>query len=65
MINDGKKAYVWMVGENNMPVSREVVPGPSTATYQTILSGLEEGEEVIVRGTHTVMPGVPVEPVAL
>jgi hypothetical protein len=48
-----------------MPVSREVVPGPSTATYQTILSGLEEGEEVIVRGTHKVMPGVPVEPVAL
>ena len=63
--HDGDKAYVWQVGENNMPVRREVVPGPSTATYQTILSGLEEGEEVIVRGTHKIMPGVPVDPVAL
>ena len=62
---DGDGAYVWMVGEGNMPVKRAVVPGPSTASYQTILSGLEEGEEVIVRGTHKVMPGVPVEPVAL
>ena len=63
--HDGDKAYVWQVGENNMPVRREVVPGPSTATYQTILSGLEEGEEVIVRGTHKIVPGVPVEPIAL
>jgi len=58
-------AYVWMVGENNVPVKRPVEPGPATATYQTILSGLEEGEEVIVRGTQKIMPGVPVEPVAL
>ena len=65
VINDGAKAFVWMVGEGNMPVRREVVPGPSTSTYQTILSGLEEGEEVIVRGTHKIMPNVPVEPVAL
>jgi hypothetical protein len=41
------------------------VTGPSTSTYQTIVSGLEEGEEVIVRGTHKVMPNVPVEPVSL
>ena len=26
---------------------------------------LEEGEGVIVRGTHKIMPNVPVEPVAL
>ena len=65
VIHDGEAAYVWMVGENNLPVRRDVAPGPATATYQTILSGLEEGEEVIVRGTHKIMPGVPVEPVAL
>ena len=39
-------AYVWMVGENNLPVKRPVEPGPSTSTYQTVLSGLEEGEEI-------------------
>ena len=65
VVHDGDKDFVWMVGENNMPVRRDVVTGPSTATYQTILSGLEEGEEVIVRGTHKVIPNVPVEPVAL
>ena len=65
VIHDGGAGYVWMVGENNMPVRRDVVPGPATATYQTILSGLEEGEEVVVRGTHKIVPGVPVEPVAL
>jgi len=63
--HDGEKSFVWMVGENKLPVRREVVPGPATATYQTILSGLEEGEEVIVRGTHKVMEGVPVEPVKI
>ena len=65
VVHDGDKAFVWKVGEHNMPVRRDVVTGPATATYQTILSGLEEGEEVIVRGTHKVVPGVPVEPVAL
>ena len=65
VVHDGEKDFVWMVGEHNMPVRRDVVTGPSTATYQTILSGLEEGEEVIVRGTHKVMPGVKVDPVAL
>ena len=65
VVHDGDKDFVWMVGENKMPVRRDVVTGPSTATYQTILSGLEEGEEVIVRGTHKVIPNVPVEPVSL
>ena len=65
VVHDGEKDFVWMVGEHNMPVRRDVVTGPSTATYQTILSGLEEGEEVIVRGTHKVIPNVPVEPVSL
>ena len=65
VIRDGDGAYVWMVGAGNLPEKRVVVPGPATATYQTILSGLEEGEEVIVRGTHKVIPNVAVEPVAL
>ena len=62
---DGDQAFVWMVGENNLPVRRDVTPGPATATYQTILDGLSEGEEVISRGTQKVVPNVPVEPVSL
>ena len=65
VVHDGDKDFVWMVGENNLPVRRDIVAGPSTSTYQTVVSGLEEGEEVVVRGTHKIMPGVPVEPVAL
>ena len=61
--NDGN--YVWQVGPGNMPQKKRIEQGPSTASYQTITSGLEEGEEVIVRGMHKIMPGVPVEPVAL
>ena len=63
--HDGDKAFVWMVGEGNMPVRREVVPAATTATYEAIASGLEEGEEVIVSGTHKIMLGHEVEPVAL
>ena len=63
--HDGDKAFVWMVGENNMPVRRDVVPAATTDTYEAIASGLEEGEEVIVRGTHKIMPDRAVEPVAL
>jgi RND family efflux transporter MFP subunit len=65
VVHDGDKDFVWMVGEGNMPVRRDVVTGPATSTYQTIVSGLEEGEGVIVRGTHKIMPNVPVEPVEL
>jgi membrane fusion protein (multidrug efflux system) len=65
VLHDGDQAYVWMVGEHNLPVRRDIETGPATASYQTVVSGLEEGEEVIVRGTHKVIPGVPVEPVGL
>ncbi|MBR6021047.1 MAG: efflux RND transporter periplasmic adaptor subunit [Kiritimatiellae bacterium] len=65
LLHDGDQAYVWMVGEGNLPVRRDVTAGPASATYQTILDGLSEGEEIIVTGTHKVVPGVPVEPVKL
>ena len=58
-------AYVWTVGEGNLPQRRAVVAGPTTASYETIDSGLEPGDEVIVRGTHKVVEGVPVEPVSI
>ena len=60
VIHSGGEAFVWMVGENGMPVRRDVETGPATATYETIASGLEAGEDVVVAGTHKIMPGVPV-----
>ena len=59
------QAYVWMVGEGKMPVRRDIAVAATTATYEAVESGLAEGEELIVRGTHKVVPGMPVEPVSL
>lgn len=65
VVHDPAGAYVWKVGEGNLPERRDVVAGVATSSYETVLSGLEPGEEVIVRGTQKVMPGVPVEPVSI
>lgn len=59
------KAYVWMIGENKMPVRRDIVVAATTSSYEAIESGLEEGESVIVRGTHKIVPDLPVEPISL
>ncbi len=61
--HDGDTAFVWMVGEGNVPVRREIVSAAITTTYEAIESGLEDGEEVIVRGTQKIVPGRPVDPV--
>ena len=65
IVHDAGKTFVWMVGPGNLPIRREISIAASTATYEAVESGLEEGEEIIVRGTHKIMPNVPVEPVSL
>ena len=53
------------MGENNMPEKRTVVTDGVTETYEIISSGLKAGEIVIAQGTHKVIPGTPVNPVAV
>ncbi len=55
--------FVYVLGADNMPQRRRVVPGPSAKGVQVITSGLKAGETVIVDGTHKVMPGLGVKPV--
>lgn len=63
VVRDNDKSYVWMVGEGNLPVRREITIAASTLSYEAVSAGLEEGEMVVVRGTHKIIPGVQVEPI--
>lgn len=57
--------FLYVIGENNMPEKRTVVTDGVTETYEIISSGLKAGEVVIAQGTHKVIPGTPVNPVAV
>lgn len=57
--------FLYVMGENNMPEKRTVVTDGVTETYEIISSGLKAGEVVIAQGTHKVIPGTPVNPVAV
>ena len=63
LMNDGTASYVYVLGENNIPQRRVVVPGAQSGAKQIILEGLSEGETVVTDGMLKVIPGVPVEPV--
>lgn len=57
--NDG--AYVWLLDGENKPAQRRVRLGNSEPDKQYVLEGLKAGETVVSKGTHKVMPGVPVK----
>ncbi|MCD8351426.1 MAG: efflux RND transporter periplasmic adaptor subunit [Planctomycetaceae bacterium] len=62
VMHDAGSAYVYVMGEDNQAQRREVTLGFATGGLQTIVSGLEPGEFVVVDGTHKVVPGSPIEP---
>ncbi len=64
VVRIGGEPTVWVRDRDGVR-ERRVEIGLDDNRVVRVLSGLEEGEEVIVRGTHKVMPNVPVEPVAL
>ena len=58
-----KGPYVYVLDGENKVQYRPVTTGGIVGSRQIILSGLREGETVIVDGTHKVMPGQAVQPV--
>jgi RND family efflux transporter MFP subunit len=55
--------FAYTVSSSNTVEKRFVVPGPLVHGKRIILSGLQEGERVIVNGTLRVLfPGQPVQP---
>jgi membrane fusion protein, multidrug efflux system len=62
VLSDQEGDYVYVVGADNKATQRRVKLGQSTGPYAAILSGLTEGENVIVDGIQRVRPGQAVSP---
>jgi membrane fusion protein (multidrug efflux system) len=65
VLSDQQGNYVYVVDAEKKAQVRRVELGQSTPALATILSGLKEGETVIVDGLQRVRPGNPVNPVPL
>ena len=62
VLSDQQGDYVYVVGADNKAEQRRVQLGQSTSTIAAVISGLKEGEHVIVEGLQRVRPGQPVSP---
>jgi membrane fusion protein (multidrug efflux system) len=62
VLSDQQGDYVYVVGADNKAEQRRVQLGQSTSTIAAVISGLQEGEHVIVEGLQRVRPGQPVSP---
>ena len=61
LMSDAQSTYVYVVDENLIAQRRDVKLGSSTKDLQIVLEGLAAGEKVVTRGTHKVIPGMPVK----
>ena len=59
---DQDRKFVYVVNDQNMVEYRQVEIGDRVGENRVILSGLEEGEKVIVEGIVKIFPGMPVKP---
>ncbi|MBV8849876.1 MAG: efflux RND transporter periplasmic adaptor subunit [Methylobacteriaceae bacterium] len=62
ILSDQRGDYVYVVGADNKAEQRRIQLGQSTSTIAAVISGLQEGEHVIVEGLQRVRPGQPVSP---
>jgi membrane fusion protein, multidrug efflux system len=62
VLSDQEGDYVYVVGADNKAMQRRIKLGQSTPPYAAVLSGLTEGENVIVDGIQRVRPGQVVSP---
>jgi membrane fusion protein, multidrug efflux system len=59
---DQQGTYVYIVGAKNIAEQRRVALGPSSGVMASVLSGLQEGDQVIVDGLQKLHPGSQVAP---
>ena len=62
VLSDQQGDYVYAVDDQNHVQQRRVRLGQSTPTTAVIMSGLQEGEMVVVDGIQRVRPGIQVVP---
>ncbi len=65
LMTDAEKHYVYVIGADNKVERRTIKIGPQVKGKQTVLSGLQEGEIVIIGGIQKVKPGDEVNPILL
>jgi RND family efflux transporter MFP subunit len=64
LASDLARRIVWVVGEDDVPVAREVTPGRLVGTLRVITGGLAPDDRVVINGMARIRPGQPVRPVA-
>jgi len=62
VLADQQGSYVYVVGGDNSVEQRRIQLGQSTTTLASIISGLKEGDRVVVEGLQKVRPGAKVTP---
>jgi membrane fusion protein (multidrug efflux system) len=62
VLQDQQGSYVWVIGEGNKAEQRRIQLGQSTPETAIVMSGLKEGETVVVDGVQRVRPGMVVSP---
>jgi RND family efflux transporter MFP subunit len=62
---DRQGDFVYVVDSENVARQRRITSGAEIGTMLEVTSGLQAGENIIVRGLQSVRPGAPVNPVPL
>jgi membrane fusion protein, multidrug efflux system len=62
VLSDQQGDYAFVVGPDNKAQRQNVKLGQSTSAVASIVSGLKEGDSVVVEGLQRVRPGQPVSP---
>lgn len=64
VLTDQAGDYVYVVDDDNKAVRRNITLGQSNPPEVSVLTGLKEGETIVVDGLQRVRPGQPVAPAA-
>ena len=63
ILTDQDRKYVYVVGDQNRAMRRDIVLGRESDGMRVVTSGLNPGDRVIVHGVQKIfMPGMPVAP---
>ena len=63
LLTDQDRRYVYVLGEGNLALRKDVVLGPQVEGLRVVREGLAQGDRVIVNGVRKIFfPGQPVNP---
>ncbi|MCC7259336.1 MAG: efflux RND transporter periplasmic adaptor subunit [Gammaproteobacteria bacterium] len=60
---DQERRVVWVLGDGDVPVTRDVTPGRQVGMLRVIAAGLTADDRVLINGTARIRPGMRVKPV--